>query len=470
MKIRNKIKTNLNITTRFLVTLIFIVTIELFINLVFWNQVILYTKGNFIAPTPEKFTLNFSKYVDFKNGIPFVKEEGIRQIQENNVWIQIVDENFREVYSFKKPGTVPVKYIPIKFANIYKYDIANSSIFIGEKKYGSRNFSYIIGFPLNRVAKHSLVFNPSSLRSFFWNGVLLLLGMDILVAVIISYFVFGKKMGKPLQNIVNGIDELSKGSYETNYQEKGVYKGVFSNLNNLGRTLGENKKKREELDKIRSTWISSISHDLKTPLSSIKGYAEIMKDPDYTFSKDEIQQYSEIIYNKSTYIQSLIQDLNLTYKLKNKAIPLKKEETNMTLLLQDTIVEILNNPLYSNKNVNFYPEDENIKAFVDKKFLRRALSNLILNAIIHNKDNVQINISIYKKDKIHITIKDNGRGIPEKDLNYVFERYYRGTNTSSSTEGSGLGMAISKQIIDAQGGSINIESTLGEGTTISIIL
>ncbi|MCH3963272.1 MAG: HAMP domain-containing histidine kinase [Clostridium sp.] len=470
MKIRNKIKTNWNITTRFLVTLIFIVIIELFINLLFWNQIILYTKENFTAPTPEKFTLNFSKYMAFKNGIPFVKEEGIRQIQENNVWIQIVDENFREVYSFKKPSTVPVKYIPIKFAHIYKYDIANSSIFIGEKKYGSRNFSYIIGFPLNRVAKHTLVFNPSSLRSFFWNGVLLLLGMDILVAVIISYFVFGKKMGKPLQNIVNGIDELSKGAYGTNYQEKGVYKGVFSNLNNLGKTLGENKKKREELDKIRSTWISSISHDLKTPLSSIKGYAEIMKDPDYTFSKDEIQQYSEIIYNKSTYIQSLIQDLNLTYKLKNKAIPLKKEEANMTLLLQNTIIEILNNPLYSNKNVNFYPENENIKAFVDKKFLRRALINLILNAIIHNKDNVQIDISIYKKDKIHITIKDNGRGIPEKDLNYVFERYYRGTNTSSSTEGSGLGMAISKQIIDAQGGSINIESTLGEGTTISIIL
>ncbi len=470
MKIRNKIKTNWNITTRFLVTLIFIVIIELFVNLFWGGQMTTYNNWISIYPTPEKFTLNFSKYVGFKNQTPFIKEDGIRQVQKNGAWIQIIDENFREVYSFKKPGTVSVKYTPIEFAHIYKYDIANSSIFIGEKEHGSRSFSYIIGFPLNRVAKHTLVFNPSSLRRFFWNGVLLLLGIDILVAVIISYFVFGKRMGKPLQNIINGIDELSRGNYETNYLEKGVYKGVFSNLNNLGRTLRENRKKREELDKMRDTWISSISHDLKTPLSSIKGYAEIMKDPDYTFSKDEIQQYSEIIYNKSTYIQSLIQDLNLTYKFKNKAVPLKKEETNMTLLLQDTIIEILNNPLYSNKNVNFYPEDENIEAFVDKKFLRRALANLILNAIIHNRDSVQIDISIYKKDKIHITIKDNGRGIPEKDLNYVFERYYRGTNTNSCTEGSGLGMAISKQIIDAQGGSINIESTLGEGTTISIIL
>lgn len=100
---------------------------------------------------------------------------------------------------------------------------------------------------------------------------------------------------------------------------------AFSNLNNLGKTLGENRKRREELEKMRATWISSISHDLKTPLSSIKGYAEIMKDPDYAFSKEEIQQYSEIIYNKSSYIQSLIEDLNLTYKLKNKAVPLKKK-------------------------------------------------------------------------------------------------------------------------------------------------
>ncbi len=102
--------------------------------------------------------------------------------------------------------------------------------------------------------------------------------------------------------------------------------------------------------------------------------------------------------------------------------------------------------------------------------LRRALSNLIFNAIIHNPKEVKVDVSVYKKDKVHILIKDNGRGISEDDLKYIFERYYRGTNTNVSSEGSGLGMAISKQIIDAQGGSIKVESTLGRGTDIDIIM
>lgn len=470
MKLINKIKTNWTLTTKFLVTLIFIVIIELFVNLIVWNEVIVYTKESLTTLTPEKFTLNFSRFIDFKNKIPFVKEDGKKQILKNDEWIQIIDENFKEVYSFNKPKIVPTKYIPIEYTHIYKYDIANSSVFVSEKKYNNKSFSYIIGFPLKRVAKHTITFNPSALKSFFWNGVLLLLCINILVAIIIAYFLFGKRMAKPLQNIINGINNLSKGNYEARYPEQGVYKGVFSNLNNLRKTLKESKEKREELEKMRDTWISSISHDVKTPLSSVKGYAEIMKDPDYTFSEDEIHEYSEIIYNKSSYIQSLVEDLNLTYKLKSKAFPLKKEEVNIIVLLQDIIVGILNHPLYSNRNVNFYFEEESIIAYIDKKLFKRALNNLIFNAIIHNNDDVQVDISIYKKDKIHIIIKDNGKGIPQKDLNYIFERYYRGTNTSASTEGSGLGMAISKQIIDAHDGSIKVESTLGEGTTINLTL
>lgn len=97
------------------------------------------------------------------------------------------------------------------------------------------------------------------------------------------------------------------------------------NLNNLAETLKESKNKREELEKMRENWISSISHDVKTPLSSIKGYAEIMKDPKYTFSSDEILEYSKIIYDKSFYIQELVEDLNFTYKLKTKLCPWKKK-------------------------------------------------------------------------------------------------------------------------------------------------
>lgn len=470
MKILNRIKTNWSLTTKFLATLVFILIIEFLINLLFFRFTVIYTKMNFNTLSPKNFTLNFSEYISFKDNKPFVIEDGKKQISDNNTWIQIIDENLKEVYSFKKPKEVPSTYKPIDIVHIHTYDIANSCVFISEKKYNDKSFTYIIGFPFNRVAKYTLTFNPSKIKSFLGGEFIILMAINILIAIITSYFIFGKRMAKPLDIIIDGINTLSKGNYEISYSECGIYKNVFTNLNNLSKTLKENKARREEIEKMRELWISSISHDIKTPLSSIKGYSEIMKDPDYIFSNDEILEYSEIIYNKSSYIQTLIEDLNFTYKLKNKVIPLKREKINITLLLQNIIISILNHPCYCNRNVNFHFEKENIQAFVDEKLFKRALSNLIFNALIHNGEKVQVDISIYKKEKIYITLKDNGKGIAKKDLDYIFEKYYRGTNTNTSIEGSGLGMAISKQIIDAHGSNIYVKSTLNKGTTICIIV
>lgn len=470
MKILNRIKTNWSLTTKFLATLVFILIIEFLINFLFFRFTVIYTKMNFNTLSPKNFTLNFSEYISFQDNKPFVIEDGKKQISDNNTWIQIIDENLKEVYSFKKPKEVPSTYRPIDIVHIHTYDIANSSVFISEKKYNNKSFTYIIGFPFSRVAKYTLTFNPSKVKSFLGGEFIILMAINILIAIVTSYFIFGKRMAKPLDTIIDGINTLSKGDYEISYSEYGVYKNVFTNLNNLSKTLKENKAKREDLEKMRELWISSISHDIKTPLSSIKGYSEIMKDPDYIFSNDEIVEYSQIIYNKSSYIQTLIEDLNFTYKLKNKVIPLKREKINITLLLQNIIISILNHPCYCNRNVNFHFEKENIQAFVDEKLFKRALSNLIFNALIHNGEKVQVDISIYKKEKIYITLKDNGKGIAKKDLDYIFEKYYRGTNTNTSIEGSGLGMAISKQIIDAHGSNIYVKSTLNKGTTICIIV
>ncbi|MCH5138967.1 HAMP domain-containing histidine kinase [Clostridiaceae bacterium UIB06] len=470
MKIINKLKTNWTLTRKFLATMIFIVIVELIVNLIIWRTTIIYTKENQIGFSPQRFTLNFSEHIDFNNNSPFVDKEGIQLITKQNGWIQIIDESAKELFSYNKPKEVPIKYNPIDIVHIYKYDIANYTVFISEKQYNNQSFAYIIGFPIDHIAKHTITFDPTAIKSFFGKGFFLLLFVYILIAIIISYFLFGKRMGKPLETIINGINDLSKGNYEKRFLEQGVYTNVFANLNALSETLNENKNKREELEKMREIWISSISHDVKTPLSSIKGYAEIMKDPDYSFSTEEILEYSDIIYNKSLYIQTLIEDLNLTYKLKNKAVPLKIEELNVSLLLQNIIIGILNHPVYSNRNINFYAETDSIKAFADEKLFKRALTNLIFNSLIHNTDEVQVDVSIYQRDGIHIIIKDNGKGIPKKDLEHIFERYYRGTNTTTLVEGSGLGMAISKQIIDAHGGSIFIESILDEGTTVNISL
>ncbi|MGY3839550.1 sensor histidine kinase, partial [Bacillus atrophaeus] len=217
-------------------------------------------------------------------------------------------------------------------------------------------------------------------------------------------------------------------------------------------------------------WISNISHDIKTPLASIQGYAEIIKDKDYDLSLDVIRDYAQIIESKSLYIKEVMEDLNLTTRLKNNDLTLNKKNINLVSLIRDTLIDILNDSRYADKTIEFNASQENILINLDIILMRRAISNLILNALVHNDSNVKIVVHLEKKERTHITIKDNGKGIEKKEVDKIFDRYFRGTNTGTLHKGSGLGMAIAKDIIQKHDGEIVINSTVGKGTSINIKL
>jgi len=138
-------------------------------------------------------------------------------------------------------------------------------------------------------------------------------------------------------------------------------------------------------------------------------------------------------------------------------------------ILQECIIDLLNNSNYSEREVNFDFDDENIIINCDKKYIKRAITNLLVNAMDHNTEDTVIDVSVFKKDSfINIIIEDNGQGIGEADLKNIFNRYYRGVNSSSKSKGSGLGMAISKEIITWHKGDIKVQSEIGKGTKIEI--
>ncbi|NLZ54548.1 MAG: sensor histidine kinase, partial [Thermoanaerobacteraceae bacterium] len=126
--------------------------------------------------------------------------------------------------------------------------------------------------------------------------------------------------------------------------------------------------------------------------------------------------------------------------------------------------DVLNNPKYGKRKISFNIGTEPIIFSFDKTLMQRAFTNLLYNSLVHNDEDTEIIINIYKREKIYIEIEDNGKGIPEEDLGRLFERYYRGTDTGESHKGSGLGLSIAKQIIEIHGGTINVESILGVGT------
>ena len=292
--------------------------------------------------------------------------------------------------------------------------------------------------------------------------------LDIMVAIVFGY-IFSRKITRPIKEIIRGVENLEEGKYEIFYKEEGIYKDVKIKLNNLANKLEQNKIEKQKIDKLRDEWIANITHDIKTPLSSIKGYAEVLEYySDFTIK--EIKEYGKIVNEKSEYIKEIVDDLNLTMQLKNNKYILKNENINLVSLVKEIIIDILNDSKYSERDIEFISIKDVIKIDVDKMLLRRAINNLIYNAIIHNNDKVSIKVNIYKLEKVHIVIEDNGKGIAEEDLKHIFDRYYRGTNTIKEQNGSGLGMAIAENIIKAHDGDININSKLGVGTEIEIIL
>lgn len=467
---------NWKITGRFIVTIVSVAIIVIVIN-IFGIAILILSGGrnnltNGIPySSPEDFTREFERYLMEDRDNIYIYNDGEKILKEKEAWLQVLDEDGNEVYNFQKPVEAKKHYTPVELIHAYKYITSEtmSTIFISEKNIGTRNYSYIIGFPSNKVKRNVFSYDIYNMANSLKIGIYIILFLDTLIALFFGYL-FSRRLTKPLVKIIKDVISLSEGDYVLDREEKGIYKEVYYNINNLSSKLRDNEKERIKLDKMREEWISNISHDIKTPLVSVKGYAEILSSEEYDCTKEEVREYSKIIEDKSDYIKELIDDLNLSTRLKNKVLILNKKTTNIVSLVRGAAIDILNNPQTSNVNIDFSATREVIELDIDEILIKRVITNILYNAIVHNDENVVIEVKVEKIDRVHIFIKDNGKGIQEEELKYIFERYYRGTNTGKRHKGSGLGMAIAKDIVEAHSGVINVESELLIGTKVEIIL
>lgn len=430
--------------------------------------------GHGIFNNVEAFVRDFNKNIfndtDDINNV-YVNDKGKEILKKDKMWIQILDSDGSVIYKYNAPNNIRNKYTPVQLINTYKYagvEDNKSTVLVAEKNINNYSYTYLIGFPMNKVSRTSIVTESESLRNIISKVILAIIIVDCIVATVIGY-IFSKSLTKPVKSIIGGVEDLAGGNYESYYKEKGIYKPVFNKLNNLADTLKSNERERKKIESMRNEWIANISHDIKTPLASIKGYAELMSSG-YDIEVDEVSQYAEIIDSKANYIKELVDDLNLTMKLKDGYSNISREEKNIVSLVRGCIIDILNNPKYNNVYIDFNLKEDNIVLKIDELLMKRAINNLLYNSIIHNNEDVSIKVNIILDEKTHIIIEDNGRGISEEDLKYIFERYYRGTNTGYAHKGSGLGMAISRDIVKAHNGDIKVESNIGSGTKIEIIL
>ncbi|GAA0086430.1 HAMP domain-containing sensor histidine kinase [Clostridium sp. CTA-7] len=464
MKVKLTIKLLISMVLVYYITM----TVYIVLNLVIYNSNITFGEKLFsVSFRPSEFVETYIEDLERDNEFN-LDDKNIDTLIENNIWIQVLNKENNEVYEVNKPENVPSSYLTadlIEFIQNPWESKAPTTISTSNIVSGNESYTLLVGLPINKIFKVKMTFTEESLKYH-----IAIIIFALIVMIIVSY-IFSKNLVKPMVSVVEDIDDLKNGIYKDKKNKQGIYKEVSENINDLSVILKENEIHRKEVDKAKEEWIANISHDLKTPLSSIKGYAELLKGDAYEINIEDAKRYGSSILDNSEYIQELVNDLSLIYKLKNKVLPISFKEENIVALSQEIIIDLLNNSKYSEREINFNYDDEKILLNCDKNYLKRALNNLVINSLEHNSKDTIVDISILKVEgHIKIIIEDNGQGIIEEDLKNIFDRYYRGVNTSSSSKGSGLGMAIAKEVITWHSGSINIESKVGLGTKITIEL
>ncbi len=318
-----------------------------------------------------------------------------------------------------------------------------------------------------------------------------LIGCGLILLIVFVYLVilsiwYGNKFGKPLLHAMRWLKNIAGGKYEEPISKKEkpvrfrrsgkekwsfrLFRDVTSSLEHLSITLKKNDAMRQVLQQTREEWITGLTHDLKTPLSSIYGYALLLESNQYNWTDRDIQQFGSVMKEKSQYMTTLIDDLSLTYQLKNNSLPAQHVNVEINQFVQKVLLQFINNPTLQNQNIEFVPSSNKIQYFIEEKWFQRIIENLLVNAVKHNNETTTVIVKLSQNaNSFTLSISDDGKGMDEKTKELLFERYYRGTNTEESNIGTGLGLAITKQLVHAHNGTISVDSALGKGTTIILV-
>lgn len=415
---------------------------------------------------PESFTQEFEKQIVFIDGKPRVTQAGLELLQKEEMGIQILDAAGEEQFGFRKPEQVPSGY---SSAGLLEVERAGH---LADRKTASligvaadSNCTYIVHFPtaVNRLTMqlNGEHFIRGRTIAFWLGGLMLLL-------IFLSGIVYGFCMTRTMGRVTDAVKAIALRAYMP-VQGKGTFSDIYDSLNVLDAEIRSSDRLREQTDTMRREWIANITHDLKTPLSPVKGYAEIMQEEGGSGAKEQYRRYAEIILKNVSYMEQLLDDLKLTYQLESGTVPLERKRMDLVRFLKETVIDILNTPEYEDRSIQIQSSREDIFFSFDRTLFRRAFNNLIVNALIHGGRDAQITVgAAVFKNEIQVTVSDNGKGMTAEEADRMFRRYYRGTDTDKKPEGTGLGLAITKNIIESHGGAVDVHSAPDEGTEISI--
>lgn len=314
-----------------------------------------------------------------------------------------------------------------------------------------------------KVQDSYYVIESFSNDSLYWivNFVIILSFIGcIVIGTIITAFV-GKTILKPLHEISRATSEVARGNFKVRVRvpDDIEYGMLANNFNKMAVQLSE-------IETLRGDFISSVSHEFKTPLASIQGFAKLLQDG--AISQDERREYTQIIIDETSRLTKLSTNILSLTKLENQKTIGKKSK----FLLDEQIRKIILmlEPEWSKKNIDLDVDLEEITYIGNEELMAQIWQNIINNAIKFTNENGNIGVKLYRSEQCIVAkISDDGPHIPDEKRTKIFEKFYQGDH-SRSTDGNGLGLALVQRVVELCNGSVWVENIMPNGVCFTVQL
>lgn len=302
-----------------------------------------------------------------------------------------------------------------------------------------------------------------SVTSFDAPSIGLMLLLFFVVNLLISsiyLLIISKLIVHPIYNVIEAADKVAKGDYSVEVKKRKSFKFINNAIDNFNIMT----KHLNSVEMLQSDFVSNVSHEIKTPLSAIEGYALLIKDnPDLTQSE---QGYIDKILSNTKHLTELVENILIITKFENQQIADNKERYRLDEQIRQSVLYL--EPKIRAKNICFNLSLDKININANKAVMYHVWNNLISNAVKFSETNAPVDISAKEKDgKAIVKIKDYGIGMSEETVTHIFEKFYQ-ADASRHSGGNGLGLPLVKRIIDIYGGKISVESEPGKGSCFTV--
>ena len=385
-------------------------------------------------------------------------DDAVQKLRQYNIWAMYLTPNGKCFWTLDVPEEVPRNYNIQDVALFSKGYLEDYPVFVWNTDEGL----LVLGYPKDSYMK--ITSNYYSIEAiqkipFYVMG---MLGMDAL-CLFLAYYFSKRRIIQNTEPIVEAIETLADG--------KPASLHIDGELSEIAASVNKASQIISRQNEARANWISGVSHDIRTPLSMIMGYAGRIAANEAT--TDKVREQAEIVRKQSVKIKELVQDLNLVSQLEYEMQPLHKEQIRLSKLIRSYVAELLNSGISDayTIEIDIAPEAENAMLECDARLISRAINNLVQNSIKHNPQGCKILLSLkYTEETLTLSVADNGVGLTPEKLQELEEKPHYMESTDERLDlRHGLGLLLVRQIVEAHGGSMRMDSISNQGcqTTLS---